>query len=61
MKNSLARELADLLPQVLVALAVEDPRRGLEGALELLAGHGFGGWLKAPRCSRSSTTGKRSP
>ncbi len=41
MTNSLARELADLLPQVLAALAVDDPALGLEAALELLAAHGL--------------------
>ncbi|MEI9952327.1 MAG: PAS domain-containing protein [Pseudomonadota bacterium] len=41
MTNSLARELADLLPQVLAALAVDDPRLGLEAALELLAARGL--------------------
>jgi len=41
MTNSLARELADLLPQVLAALAVDDPNRGLEAALGLLADHGL--------------------
>jgi two-component system, cell cycle sensor histidine kinase and response regulator CckA len=41
MTHSLARELADLLPQVLAALAVDDPRLGLDSALELLAGHGL--------------------
>ena len=41
MTNSLARELADLLPQVLAALAVDDPKRGLEAALGLLADHGL--------------------
>ncbi|HEY3255068.1 MAG TPA: PAS domain S-box protein, partial [Polyangiaceae bacterium] len=41
MTNSLARELADVLPQVLAALAVDDPRLGLEAALELLARHGL--------------------
>ncbi len=33
MANSLARELADLLPQVLAALTVDDPRLGLDPAL----------------------------
>jgi len=41
MTNPVARELADLLPQVLAALKVEDPRRGLEAALELLESHGL--------------------
>jgi len=41
MPNSFARQLADLLPQVLAALAVDDPKLGLEAALELLAGHGL--------------------
>jgi len=41
MTNPFARELADLLPQVLTALKVDDPRRGLETALELLARHGL--------------------
>ena len=41
MTTSLARELADLLPQVLSALAVGDPQRGLEAALELLAARGL--------------------
>jgi len=41
MTTSLARELADLLPLVLSALAVDDPRLGLDAALELLAGNGL--------------------
>ncbi|MEI9937474.1 MAG: PAS domain-containing protein [Pseudomonadota bacterium] len=45
MTNSFARELAELLPQVLAALAVDDPRRALEAALELLARHGLVRWL----------------
>src|SRR6188768_4122413 len=39
--NPVARELADLLPQLLTALIAEDPRHGLEAALELLARHGL--------------------
>jgi len=41
MTTSLARELADLLPQVLGALAAEDPKLALEAALELLATRGL--------------------
>ncbi|HKO46252.1 MAG TPA: PAS domain S-box protein [Polyangiaceae bacterium] len=41
MTNSLAGQLADLLPQVLAALAVPDPKLGLEAALELLAKRGL--------------------
>ena len=39
--NPVARELADLLPQLLTALIAEDPRHGLEAALELLARYGL--------------------
>ncbi|HYQ26971.1 MAG TPA: hypothetical protein VER04_07125, partial [Polyangiaceae bacterium] len=41
MTDRLAREFANVLPQVLAALAVDDPRLGLEAALELLATLGF--------------------
>ncbi|HYQ00714.1 MAG TPA: PAS domain S-box protein [Polyangiaceae bacterium] len=41
MTDSLARELADLLPQVLSALAAEDPKLALAAALELLRTHGL--------------------
>ncbi|HET7540042.1 MAG TPA: PAS domain S-box protein [Polyangiaceae bacterium] len=40
MTNALGREFADLLPQVLGALAADDPKLGLEAALEVLAQHG---------------------
>jgi PAS domain S-box-containing protein len=51
MTNALARELADLLPQVLAALAADDPRRALDAALELLAQHGL---LRASQNERES-------
>jgi len=41
MTNSLASELASLLPEVLAALAVDDPKLGLAAALELLSRHGL--------------------